>query len=301
MRQSLMDLFLQSLEASGDSVRTLDTYKQRLGCFFRFVRCEPGEVAVEMVEAWIVSMRRRGLSDVTIRGRLTAVKTFYAWGVGRGHLDTSPAAAIRFGKGRRGSTLRAARQEDVKRMVAAARERARSGQARDLAMLLFTVDTGCRAGEVASLTVEALNLVKCEARVDGKTGPRMVDFTQETAKALNNWLQQHPAPNSEFVFVGLRTPNNGNGISQGTIYQVFRRLAREAGVSGRFNPHSIRHLVGQTWADHVNLELVRQKLGHKDISTTAIYANQDRERVKRATQEISILGQQDTDTTGDFT
>jgi integrase len=156
-------------------------------------------------------------------------------------------------------------------------------------MLLFTVDTGCRAGEVAGLRIGDLNLKRCEARVDGKTGPRMVDFTQETAKALDNWLKQHPAPQQGFVFVGLRTPNNGNCISQGTIYQVFRRLARDGGVDGRFNPHSIRHLVGQVWADHVNLELVRQKLGHRDISTTAVYANQDRARVKRATQRIRVL------------
>jgi site-specific recombinase XerD len=80
MQRVVMDLFLQSLEAAGDSERTLATYKQRLGCFFRFVRCEPGKVDIESVEAWVVSMRRKGLSDVTIRGRLTAVKTFYAWG-----------------------------------------------------------------------------------------------------------------------------------------------------------------------------------------------------------------------------
>jgi integrase len=174
-------------------------------------------------------------------------------------------------------------------MVAAAGARAKSGQARDLAMLLFTIDTGCRAGEVAGLRKECLNLERFEALVDGKTGPRMVDFTHKTAKVLRQWLSQHPAPQSDYVFVGLHTPNKGNPIAHGTLYQVFRRLAKEAGVKGRFNPHSIRHLVGQVWADHTNLELVRQKLGHRDISTTAIYANQDRTRVKQFTEAIRIL------------
>lgn len=174
-------------------------------------------------------------------------------------------------------------------MVAAAREKARSGQGRDLAMLLFTVDTGARAGEVASLRRENLNLKRYEALVDGKTGPRVVDFTHRTAQALSDWLSQHPTPQSDFVFVGLHAPNQGEPIGPGTLYQVFRRLAKSAGVTGRFNPHSIRHRVGQVWADNTNLELVRQKLGHRDISTTAVYANQDRERVKRFTEKVRIL------------
>lgn len=289
MQQTVLDLFYQSLEAAGDSDRTVGTYRQRLSCFFRFVKCQPGEVTVEMVEAWVVSMRRRGLSNVTIRGRLTAVKTFYAWGINRGHWGTSPAAAVRFKKGRRSKVLRAAKPEEVKRMVAAAGERARNGQKRDLALLLFTVDTGCRAGEVAGLRREHLSIARREALVDGKTGPRMVDFTNKTAQALSNWLSQHPTPQSDFVFVGLHTPNQGNPIKPGTLYQLFRRLAIAAGVNGRFNPHSIRHLVGQVWADNTNLELVRQKLGHRDISTTAVYANQDRARVKRFTEAIRIL------------
>jgi site-specific recombinase XerD len=79
-----------------------------------------------------------------------------------------------------------------------------------------------------------------------------------------------------------------------TVNQLYSRLKRlSEKIEGivRFNPQSIRHRVGQAWIDKgANLELVRQKLGHADITTTAMfYANQDRERVKRATKKYSIL------------
>lgn len=74
------------------------------------------------------------------------------------------------------------------------------------------------------------------------------------------------------------------------ISQIFKRLAKKAGVNGSTNPHALRHLVGQTWADNVNLELVGLKLGHQSVVTTAMYcANQDRARVKAATELHSLL------------
>jgi site-specific recombinase XerD len=102
------------------------------------------------------------------------------------------------------------------------------------------------------------------------------------------WLDSRAHENSH-VFTGLRTPNKGNPITPGTVYQLLNRLANEAGVVGRHNPHSIRHLVGKRWVEETNLELARQKLRHADISTTALYANQEATQVKRLTESIKIL------------
>lgn len=279
--------FLLSLEASGDAPRTLATYRQRLRYFFDFVeRCEPGEICPEMVESWIVAMRRRNLSDVTILGRFTAVKTFFTWLVARGFLAHSPLPDIRL-RPPRCSCIKAAAAADVRQMIETAKIRAQAGNYRDIAMLLFLVETGCRSGELASLRLETLSLTKREALVSGKTGSRMVDFTTETAVVLDTWITHHPALETGCVFVSLRVPYRP--IMPGTLYQMLRRLAAESGISGRYNPHSIRHLVGQIWADHTNLELTRQKLGHQNISTTAIYANQDRDRVKRFTDRLRIV------------
>lgn len=172
-------------------------------------------------------------------------------------------------------------KEDLQKLLQAA------DNLRDVAIIRFIASTGCRSGETATLKIDSLDLARREARVVGKTGSRTVDFNIETQTALQRWLQEHPNDQSGYVFVGLRSPYIP--ITPGTIYQMFRRLAKAAGISGRFNPHAVRHLVGQTWTDETNLELTRQKLGHRDISTTMVYANQDRARLKSATDRIDLL------------
>jgi len=140
---------------------------------------------------------------------------------------------------------------------------------------------------VATLTLASLDLEKMEARVSGKTRVRVVDFGRRTAAALRAWLDVRPEVDHDRVFVSMVT---GEPLGVGGIYQVFKRLARAAGVKGRFNPHALRHLVGQHFTDETNLELARQKLGHTDIRTTALfYAHQDRERLKRASERWSLV------------
>lgn len=280
--------FLISLEAFGDSQRTLATYDQRINLFREFVKKDELEgISISQIEKWIVKQRRAGLSQATIKGRFTALKTFLNWCVNRGYLATSPAAAIRIKRLPRQPSFKAAAPDTIEQMIKVAKNRAEEGRTRDLAILLFMVDTGCRAGEVARLQTVNLNLAKCEALVQGKTGPGMVYFTHTTAAALQNWLDARPE--SSYVFTGLHTPNKGNSITPGTVYQLLNRLAKEAGANGRHNPHSIRHLVGKRWVEECNLELARQKLRHADISTTALYANQEAAEVKRLTKSINIL------------
>jgi site-specific recombinase XerC len=137
-----------------------------------------------------------------------------------------------------------------------------------------------------ALDLADLDLTRMEARVNGKTGFRVLDFGEVTSEALKVWLDVRPKTDPVAVF----TTREGR-ISHRCIYTHFEDLAADLGVK-RFNPHSIRHRVGQSWVDSgANLELVRLKLGHKDVTTTArFYTHQDRERVKRASRKYSVIG-----------
>lgn len=276
--------FITYLEAKGDSPRTVQTYEQRLRLLLEVMNggreIDLGEISPERIDEWIVTMRRANLSRDTIRSRVRDAKHFFRWCVSRGYLERSPAEHMRLPGGRAEIVVKAMEPEDLKAMLNAI------SYPRDKALLLFIASTGCRSGEAATLRISSLNLAEREARIAGKTGSRVVDFDNKTALALSDWLQTHPNVSSDFVFVGLKAPHPP--VTPNTIYQIYRRLAQAAGISGRFNPHAVRHLVGQIWTDRANLELTRQKLGHKQISTTMVYANQDRGRLKQYTDEIDL-------------
>jgi len=302
----VLEGFLLAVEARGCRPMTVESYRVRLAGLVAFLEARGlgavGDVGPGDLDAWVVGLRRQkcrwsdhpvrteqrgGLSPVTIRGRIQSAKALFDWCVQRGHLESSPCSHLRMP--RVSTTVRCdkvMKVEDLGRMVGVAESRAVRGEPRDLAILLFLVETGCRVGELVSLRLDRLDLVGLEAVVEGKSGERVVDFTGATCGALGKWLAVRPSVDHGFVFVG----RSGGPLGTYGVYGVLKRLAREGGVEGRFNPHAIRHLVGQTWTDGANLELARQKLGHEDISTTAMfYSNQDRTRLRAATRRLSLV------------
>ena len=304
-----MGAFLLALEAQGRSMETIETYRIRLASFVElYGDWKLKAVGPAEVDSWVVAQRRQklryenhptrptlnsGISKATIAGRVQSIKSFFRWCHLRGHLPESPAAHLKQERYDPSAESRAMAPADFAAMLSIARSRAKKGNPRDYAILCFLGETGARLGEIASLRLGNLRLEKLEATIEGKTGKGVVDFTPLAANALRDWLAVRPSCDSDRVFVSI-TRRTVRPLTQEGIYQVLKRLAKDAGVRGRFNPHAIRHLVGQSWSDEVNLELVRQKLRHKDIATTARhYANQDRARLKQATHRLSLLRSED--------
>src|SRR5262249_3432434 len=61
----------------------------------------------------------------------------------------------------------------------------------------------------------------------------------------------------------------GGPLTRQGLYKIVQRHAREAGLSGRMSPHTLRH----SFATHLlaggcDLRAVQEMLGHADISTT---------------------------------
>ena len=96
---------------------------------------------------------------------------------------------------------------------------------------------------------------------------RLVFCGPQTVAALYAWLAVRPDQDSgdDHVFLGQRGP-----LSEGGVYQVLRRLAKKAGIGGRFNPHAFRHAFARGALENgMDLGSVSQLLGHSNINVTA--------------------------------
>lgn len=315
-----VDLFLTHLEAKGRRPDTVQGYRRRLR-YWRESEAMNGiemldDVTPEAMDAWAVSLSRPRMlyeghdyreeqmgtySKHTIAGMIGHVKTFLRFCYGRGYATSNPGKHLAKPSLAHQGRDKAMAMEDFKAMYQAAKELALDqGNPRDLALFSFIADTAARRGEVVALQLQDLQLADCVATVTGKTGARPVEFTEQTSHFMDVWLdfrkELQPAQGHDYVFVGLNVYQRssfGQPLLPQAVNQIFRRLAARAGVSDRYNPHAVRHLIGKAWIDAgVNLELVRLKLGHADVGTTArFYANQDRARVMAATKVHSLLGQ----------
>jgi integrase len=298
-------LFIAHHKARGNRPKTIETYQNRLNVFCRHfsLHMPLPDIDETMLDAWVVSLSEPqtiiypnytkelpdGLSAHSKRGYVRDIKTFLQFCYRRGWLPRDIAQTLKPRMPDMEANSRAMSLDDLSRMIAISQADVKKGNPRNLALLLFFADTASRRGEVAGLKINDLELPDLSAMVDGKTGPGKVYFTEDTRQALENWLTARPVVDHDFVFTtigrgGTQQGNYGKPLPPEAISRLFRRMGKRAGVQGRCNPHSLRHLAGNQYARKTDIALTARKLRHRDVYTTAqFYVQYDDAEVKAAT------------------
>src|SRR5206468_4245739 len=108
-------------------------------------------------------------------------------------------------------------------------------------------------------------------------------------RALNSWLRARgAAPGS------LLCPVNRHGrvlpchLSPSGLYSALGRRARRAGLE-HFTPHDLRRSFGTHLLDEgTDIDMVRQLLGHVEITTTQKYLCRSEGEKRRAAMKIKV-------------
>jgi integrase len=76
------------------------------------------------------------------------------------------------------------------------------------------------------------------------------------------------------------------------VLRNFQSHVKRAGIKpvGKFTIHTLRKCCGQNWADNLPMNVVKEFMGHSDISTTAEFYNTvDRDHEKKAAEAVQKL------------
>lgn len=264
------------------SPHTVAAYRRDLSQFFDFASrggvTNVAAVNRVLLRRYLAHLHTRGYSPTSIARKSSAVRSFFADGVRRGHLATNPAAAVAVPRRRR-PLPKALAQRAVVRILDAI-DGTDAIDLRDRALLELLYSSGVRVGEMAQLTTD---LVKGDTiRVVGKGGrARLVPVGRPAQVALDRWLRVGrpslaTAESGRNLWLGVR----GRPLDQRGIRRAVRARA------GTF-PHAFRH----SFATHLleggaDLRAVQEMLGHIDLGTTQIYTAVTRHHLK-ATYERS--------------
>jgi len=232
-------------------------------------------------------MREKGLAPRSIEYALAVIRQVFQFALKNElYYGPNPAAGSLVRRPKFDNTKqRALTPAEVKNLL---EELARKSQdLHDIAM--FSLYTGCRAGEVFSLTWGAIDLFNSVATlVRTKSGRnREVYLDTELKKMLTQRRPPEAKPN-DLVF----PDRNGNKIAR--ISATFMRTVDDLGLNDgvtenihRVTFHSLRRTYA-TWLKEENLGLhdIKELLGHASVVTTERYLATDRERLKESALKI---------------
>ena len=154
-------------------------------------------------------------------------------------------------------------------------------------MLELLYATGMRVSELVSLRCEDLDLNLGILRCLGKgSKERLIPFGKSALKAVETYVQNgrpgllkaYPPP---YLFLNCR----GGRLSRVGFWKILARYGRKAGITTALTPHVLRH----SFATHLlergaDLRSIQLLLGHRDISTTQIYTQVMKERLRQVYQ-----------------
>ena len=302
--QAAIDAYLLASRAEGKSEKTISWYVGKLRQFVASVGNVPlGNVDANVLRTYILDLRQSNvryagqtrqrtgkLSLQTVRGHHQMLRAFYNWLVTEYDLDPKQNPMTKIKKPTVGQPEpKALDFADFRRMLAVCDD-SPMGR-RNRAILMFLADTGCRAGGLVSLTDAKLDLDQRRAIVHEKGNKdRYVHFLPVTADVLFRWLDVRPAGAST-VICAVNSRYSGQPLHVEGLHRVLARVAKQAGVEGRSNPHGFRHMFAMESLENGNdLVTVSNLLGHTNLKTTEYYLRfTEKQRAKRHDQYSPLI------------
>lgn len=300
-KQRTLGVFLDDVFApwfAEHQSKTTDTVRKIRTAFPAFLARSMADITPWLVEKWRTDQKKAGKVSTTVNRELAALKGVLTKAVEWDYLSFHPLPRgkvkqekiddlghIRYLSGEEEQRMREALDERERRMRT---ERASANQWRqergyDLLpdlwcaafadylkpLVLLALNTGMRRGELFNLRWEAVNFQTRIVTVEGRTAKsrktRHIPMNDEALDVLRRWKTQG---NGE----GLVFPA-GNGGPMNNVQTAWENLAKTAKVK-RFRFHDLRHsFASKLVMAGVDLNTVRELLGHADIKMTLRYAH----------------------------
>ena len=231
--------------------------------------------------AFISERAAEGIHARTLSRQLSAARRFYGYLVREGRIARDPTAQI--ASPRLGRPLPHSLTENEVESLLAAPPLDDPLGVRDRCMLEVLYATGLRVTELVNLDIGQLNLANGVLRVRGKgSKERLTPLGEEAADWVRKFLDgARREILGERVSDALFPTRRGKAMTRQAFWQRLRKHGAAAGITEGLTPHSLRHAFATHLLDHgADLRVVQLLLGHSSLSTTQIYTQVARKRLR---------------------
>lgn len=290
--------FLEYLEIErGRSDKTVRNYHFYLKRFSDWAKDpNPAEINNEMVRKYRLHLNRNvagreeaQLKKNTQNYHLIALRAFLKYLAKR---DVKSMAAEKIELAKQGSRqVSFLELDELKRFLLAPEKDPTIVGTRDKAILELLFSTGLRVSEIANLRIDAINLKLEEFTVLGKGSKHRVVFLSDAARRAIKAYQERRRDVSPFLFVrhdrARKFTPGAHPLTPRSIQRIVDRYAREAGITKRVTPHTLRHTYAtDLLRNGADIRSVQSLLGHESITTTQVYTHITDKELKRVYKQF---------------
>lgn len=303
--------FLDHLEIEKRlSAKTQENYKRFLTKFFNWLKeckldnLKPSALSPDHVRKYKVYLSRyidpinkKPLKKSTQNYYLIALRSLLEF-FAELDIPSLPSSKITLGKNSKDKEVRFLHLEQVEKLLLSPDITKESGL-RDRAILETLFSTGLRVAELKNLNRDQIKLSRgadeIEVAIVGK-GERIrsVYFSERAIIWLKKYLDKR-SDIDDALFInykpGIAKTNSPRRLTTKSIEEIVKKYVIQSGLPVMATPHTLRHsFATDLLSEGVDLRLVQEFLGHRNISTTQIYTHVTNKQLRDVHKRIHKSG-----------
>ena len=265
------------------SSHTIKAYQNDLTAFQEFCSHEfevtsLAEVGYPIIRSWILSLSKKGISNLSINRKVSSLKSFFKFLQKIGEIETNPLIGHKALKVQKKIQVPFSKKEILEVMDAIQGDDFESVRNRLVIEILYA--TGIRRTELLHMKLSDIDFSENVIRILGKRNKeRFVPILSTMLTSIHNYLPlRNELAENDYLFV----TSKGNKMYETLVYRIINSYFSLASTKLKKSPHILRH----SFATHLlnegaNLNSVKELLGHSSLASTQVYTKNSLESLKQ--------------------
>lgn len=283
--EALVQKFITFLERDKRlSENTLQSYRRDIEQYMSYLQeinlHSISSTSKATIIAYLLNLQKKGRATSTISRNLASIRSFYQYISKNKIVESDPTLELESPKVEKKLPQILSTQE-VELLLEQPKCVDLKGY-RDKAMLELLYATGIRVSELINLDIADLNLDMGFIRCSKGSRERMIPIGSMAINALKDYLDKARvlmiASNDE---VALFVNVNGGRLTRQGFWKIIKQYKNQAKINKDITPHTLRHsFAAHLLENGADLRSIQEMLGHSDISSTQIYAQIAKNKIK---------------------
>lgn len=273
------------------SPKTLKAYSTDLSQLAKFLSQNNFPLEINAISKRELKLYMEHISSCkpkTIKRKVAAIKTLFNYWEFEDLIQANPIRKIRISIKEPRALPKVMELKEIESIIKLAYERLNETKPntythqealRDIVVIELLFATGARVSEIANLKKDDINISTGSIIIRGKGNKeRIIQIcNQEVLKSLSSYCTAfaNKIERSEYLLINRL----GVKLSDQSIRNRIKQLAKYAGIQKHITPHVFRHSFATLLLEEdVDIKYIQSLLGHSSIMTTQIYTHVNREK-----------------------